>query len=88
MSIESIQDMALPEIPDLEGRISTCREQVPSIGMEVNLVNLPIMGIIVLNESLTPDIPNLDGPVLAATGHAGSVGVESNRVDPTLVVLE
>ena len=46
--------------------------------MERDLVDRGVMGVVVLDKSLTADIPNFDFAILCATGNASSIGVEFN----------
>ena len=51
MAIEGVQDVTLSKIPDLEGAVVAAREQVSSIWVEVDFVDLSRVGIVVLDES-------------------------------------
>lgn len=76
MAIQSIKNVSLTQVPDLEGRVVARGEQVAAIGVEVNLVYIATVCVVVLDEALASDIPDLDCAVLAATGHTGTIRVE------------
>lgn len=88
MAVKCIENMALPQIPDLQGCIVRATEQIPSIWMEINLINITAMSIIMLNKPLASNVPNLDALVLAATSHTGAIWMEPDRVDAHIVIAE
>jgi hypothetical protein len=49
VSVQSVEDMALSEVPNFQGRIVTCRKKESSIWMETDLVNIIRVSIVVLN---------------------------------------
>ena len=51
MAIEGVQDVALSKIPDLQGTVVAAREQVSTIGVEIDFVDLSRVGIVMLDES-------------------------------------
>ena len=63
MSIETVENVSLSEIPDLDSGVSSSREEVPSVRVEGDLVDRLVGGIVVLDESLASDVPDLDGVV-------------------------
>ena len=88
MPVQGVEDVALPQVPDLQSRVVAARKQVAAIGMEVDLVHFRAVGIVVLDQSLASNVPDLDGAILAAAGHARAVGMEAHGVDATIVVNE
>jgi hypothetical protein len=48
MPVQSVQDVALSQIPDLDCGIIGCRQQVSAIRVEGDLVNSFLVGIVVL----------------------------------------
>ena len=86
MTVQRVENVTLPEVPDLKSRVITARQQVATVWVEVDLVYLGAVGIVVLDKPLAPNIPYLDRSVLAATGNAGAIWVESHRVDSVVVV--
>ena len=76
VSVEGEQDMALPQIPYLEGGIIATGEEVSAIWVEIYFVYVITVSIIMLNQSLTTNIPDLNCFVLAATCHACSIWME------------
>lgn len=63
MTQQSIKDLTLPQVPDLQLAIITCRQQVGAMWMKVDTVNQVIMRIIMLQKSVTSVIEDLDLPI-------------------------
>ena len=63
MSVDTVQDVALSEIPDFDGGVSSCRHEVSSVWMESDLVDLVICSVVMLDKSLTSDIPDFKGVI-------------------------
>jgi len=78
VTIESVEDVALSQIPDLESRVLGSREQVAAIRVEGNLIHISRMGIVVLDEPLRSNVPDLDLLVLSTRSNASTVWVELN----------
>ncbi len=80
--------MSLTQIPDFNGRIGGCREQVSSIRMERNFVHHIISCIVVLDRLVHPDVEDFDDLVGATGGNTGSIWVELDRLDSLVVIME
>jgi hypothetical protein len=48
MAIKSVEDVSLPEVPDLDGRILGSRKQESAIWVESNLTDRILMSIVML----------------------------------------
>lgn len=88
MAVQSVQDVALSQVPNLERRIVAAGQQVSSIRMEVDLIHLSAVGVVVLDQALAPDIPNLDGSVLGAAGQACAIWMELDSVNRRFMIAE
>ena len=88
MSIQTVENMALAQIPNFDSWIASSREQVPAIGMEGNLVDRIVSSIVVLDQSLTSDVPNFDWVVLRTTSNTGAIWMESDRIYTLIMILE
>lgn len=86
MTIESVEDVALPQIPYLQSWVIATRKQISTIWMEINLIYFWAMRIIMLYQSLASNIPNFNGLVLTATGDASTVGMELYGVNASVVI--
>lgn len=49
MSIKSVQNVSLPQIPNLNSRIVTARQKISTIWMEIDFIDYITMSIVVLN---------------------------------------
>ena len=76
MPVKSVENVSLPQVPDLDGRVIAARKQVPSIWVELDVGARGGMSIVMLNQPLTSDIPNLDGVIVGTRSDAGAVWME------------
>ena len=103
MTKQSVEDVALTQIPNLHCAVSRRAEQVATIRVEGDFVEggletallltffllfHEILTSVVLNESLRANIPNFDGLVVGAGGHTCAIGVEAHTVDSGLVIVK
>ena len=86
MPIQSIEDMALSEIPDLDGTVVAAGKQISSIRVESNLVYSISVGVIVLKESVGSDVPDLDGLVIGGTCNTGPIRMELHVIHAIRVI--
>jgi hypothetical protein len=88
MTIKSVEDMTLSQVPDLDRWIIWCWKQVPTIRVEGNLVDCFLVSIVMLEKSLAANVPDLNGSIWAATCNTSAIWVESNWVNNVLVVIK
>lgn len=88
MSVETVKNVPLAEVPDLNCGVSGSGQKVSAVGVEGDLIHGVVVGIVVLDESLASNIPDFDGLVVGARCDASAIGVESDGVDTVVVVLE
>ena len=88
MAVKRVQNVSLAQIPDLDGRISTCRDEIATVGVEGYFVDDVVAGIVVLDWFLASDVEDLDYFVGATRCYAGAIGVELDRAHSLVVVVE
>lgn len=76
MTVEGVQNVALSEIPDLDGRVVGGWEKESSIRVESDWIYSIWVGIIVLEESWTSYIPDLYWFVSTTTSNASTIRVK------------
>lgn len=86
MSIKSIENVAIPDIPNLESWIKWPREQVTALGVESNWGYSVIVSIIVLEESLRSHVPYFDFAVRGPSCDASPIWMEFYWVNDISVV--
>jgi hypothetical protein len=86
MAVQTVQDMALSQIPDFYSWISWCRKKVAPIRVESNWGDCLVGSIIMLDQSLTSDVPNLHRIVRGAWRNTSSIRVKLYRVNRCVVV--
>ena len=88
MAVQGVQDVTLTEIPDLDRRVSSCREQEATIRVEVDFFDDVRGCIVVLDGLLTADVEDFDNFVGATASDAGTIWVELDRLHALVVVVE
>ena len=60
MPVQTVKNVPLAQIPDLDRRVRAGGEKVATVRVECDLVNGVCCRIIVLNRLLAPDVKDLD----------------------------
>jgi hypothetical protein len=78
MTVQTIQNVALSQIPDFDSWISWRRKKIAPVGVEGNWGDCFVGSIIMLDQSFASDVPDLYRIVRWAWGNASTIGVELN----------
>ena len=60
MTIQSVKDVTLSKIPNLDSAVTRAADQIASVGVESNTGNTFVVSIVMLNQPLRSNVPNLD----------------------------
>lgn len=88
VTVQGVQDVALTQIPDLERRVLTRRQQISTVRVELDTINIFTVGIVALNKPLAANIPDMNSCVLTTGGDARAIRMELHRVDARIVIAE
>lgn len=73
MSHQSVQNLALSQVPNLQSAIVGCGQQIGPLRMKGDGINEIIMCIIVLKESVRPVVEDFNLLIRAARSNAGTI---------------
>ena len=61
MAVQRVENVALPQVPNFEGRVVATGKKVASVGVEIDFINFCAMCVVMLDQSLASDVPDFDG---------------------------
>ena len=88
MAVKTVKNVTLAKVPNFDGSITCCWEQISSIWMESYLVHRISGTVVMLDQSLTSDVPDVNFVVCCTTCYTCPIRVEFDWVNPSIMVLE